>query len=93
MKNPNGVFYIDLLAGKYNDSIRRYIQSGNEPIVSSEELMEKLDIRGNQLMSVEEALLESLVEATSSLEKRMEDDTKRILKLFETKIKKYKHLI
>lgn len=93
MDNPNGVFYIDLLQGKYNENIRRYVDARNQDVEFGKDLVDKLSehIGGNQLVSVEEALLESLETATANLEKYIDNDIKRALRNFDANARKYRH--
>lgn len=93
-ENPHGLFYIDLLKGKYNENIKMYIDvescCAGSPLEESlvDKLREGMD--GNQLVNMEEALLYHLQKASRSLEAYINNDIKRALRNFEATAKKYR---
>lgn len=93
-ENHHGIFYIDLLKGKYNENIKAYIDAESwytdAPLEGS--LVDKLreGIDGNQLVNIEDTLLHNLQKTSKSLEVYINNDIKRALRNFEANIKKHK---
>ncbi|KAL0266027.1 UNVERIFIED_CONTAM: hypothetical protein PYX00_011744 [Menopon gallinae] len=90
--NPQGIFYIDLLKGRYNESITAYVDAESccaETLLDAG-LVEKLwgGMDGNPLVNMEDALLDSLQRMSHSLEAHINTDIRRALRNFEATVKK-----
>lgn len=91
-KNFNHIFYIDLLKGKYNINIQRYISRKiNIMVQIDENIIKNIGecVHSNQLLSVEEALIKNLEKEVLYLEDVFESDIKKSVKNFDQIAKTY----